>query len=232
MKILFNLPYLHCFVFLCGWLTLDAGAMEWNINDYPLDQRKLANYDIQTFEKQFSTPDSEGQTKGLMGVLLIDAPYDQVWSVISDWEAQGDFVPGLDYFRVKHVFPAADEQHWRALIEGKLDIPFVSFRYTLDAHFDKTKGTMRWAMLRDEELKAFQDADIPVRASDEDRLRDIQGFGQIKAFSDQQTVYYYAPIVEVNVSIPGFVENMIKKVSLSQYLHAIKDQAERLHQQR
>lgn len=218
-------------VLLCSWYISSASAMEWNIDDYPLDQQKLTRYDIQTFEKQFSTPGSEGQTKGLLGVLLIDAPYDQVWSVISDWEAQGSFVPGLEYFRIKHVFPAADEQRWRALIEGKLDIPFVSFRYTLDAHFDKANGTMRWTMVRDEQLKAFQDADIPVRASDEDRLRDIQGFGQIKAFSEQQTVYYYAPIVEVNVSIPGFVENMIKKVSLSQYLHAIKDQAERLHRQ-
>ena len=69
-----------------------------------------------------------------------------------------------------------------------------------------------------------------MRKSDEDSLKNIEGFGQIKAYNDIQTIYYYAPIVEVSAPIPGFVEDIISKISLSRYLEAIKSKAEEDHQ--
>ena len=211
-----------------GVIAMDAYAAQWDINEFDIDDKALRKQEIQTFEKTFAHP-GEGETRGVMGVQLINAPYDVVWEVISNWEAQGDFVPGLEYFRVKHVFPDGSDTHWRSLVEGKLDIPFVSFRYTLDAQFDKTKGTMMWNMLDADEIKAFQAKTIAVRESDEDSLKNIEGFGQIRAYSDLQTIYYYAPIVEVSAPIPGFVEDIISKISLSRYLEAIKDKAEKDH---
>lgn len=206
----------------------NAQAATWDIEAFDINDKALRKQEIQTFEKTFEHP-GEGETRGIMGVLLINAPYDVVWEVISNWEAQGDFVPGLEYFRVKHVFPDASDNEWRSLVEGKLDIPFVSFRYTLDAQFDKNAGTMIWSMLDPGEIDGFREDNIDVRKSDEDSLKNIEGFGQIKAYNDIQTVYYYAPIVEVSAPIPGFVEDIISKISLSRYLEAIKDKAEEDH---
>lgn len=216
-----------CFVSLS---TIAVGA-EWNVDEFEINEKKLKKGEIQTFEKTFANPDqAEGETKGIMGVMLINAPYDVVWEVISDWEAQGDFVPGLEYFKVKHVFPNATPNNWHSLVEGKLDIPFVSFRYTLDAQFDKGDGTMIWNLLSADDIQRYQTEKVDVRSSDEDRLKNIEGFGKIKPLTDIQTIYYYAPIVEVSVPIPGFVEDIISKVSLSRYLDAIKEQAEESHQ--
>lgn len=207
--------------------TASHGAT-WDINEFEINEKALREQEIQTFEKTFAHP-GEGETRGVMGVLLIKAPYDMVWEVISNWEAQGDFVPGLEYFRVKHVFPEGSDIRWRSLVEGKLDIPFVSFRYTLDAQFDKTQGTMIWNMLDADDIKQFKAQAIDVRQSDEDSLKNIEGFGQIRAYGDLQTVYYYAPIVEVSAPIPGFVEDIISKISLSRYLEAIREKAEKDH---
>lgn len=206
-----------------------AWSAQWNIEEFTIDDTKLKKQEIQTFEKNFENPD-KGQVKGIMGVLLINAPYDVVWDVISNWEAQSDFVPGLEYFKVKHVFPGSTPTQWHSLVEGQLDIPFVSFRYTLDAQFDKNNGTMIWNMLKPEDIKKYQEQNVDVRKSDEDRLKNIEGFGQIRSLNDWQTVYYYAPIVEVSAPIPGFVEDIISKISLSKYLESIKEKAEKDYQ--
>lgn len=204
-------------------------AAEWDITEFSVDKTLLENEEIQTFEKTFTHSEDEGETRGIMGVILVNAPYEVLWQVISDWEAQGDFVPGLEYFKVKHVFPNGSDNEWRSLVEGQLDIPFVSFRYTLDANFNKNEGTMLWSMLKPDDIQAYQAQKVDVRKSDEDRLKNIEGFGQIQSYNDIQTVYYYAPIVEVSIPIPGFVEDIISRISLSRYLEAIKEKAEELH---
>ncbi|MBV1921543.1 MAG: hypothetical protein KUG73_12770 [Pseudomonadales bacterium] len=105
-------------------------------------------------------------------------------------------------------------------------VPFISLSYTLDTNFDKAAGTMVWNMLSPEDIKKYQQQKIDVRAADEGRLKNVEGFGKIKAYDEKSTIYYYAPIVETSVSLPGFVENAITNVSLSKYLHAIKARAE------
>lgn len=215
---------LSFFVLIFAGTTVNAAT--WNIEDYTLNQEDLLDGDIQTFEKDFSSGEKEGEKKGVMGVILIKAPYEKVWGVISDWEKQSEFVPGVDYFKVKHIFSGGDGEAWRSIVEGKLDIPFISLSYTLDTNFDKAAGTMVWNMLSPEEIKKYQQQKIDVKVADENRLKNVEGFGKIKAYDEKNTIYYYAPIVETSVSLPGFVESAITNVSLSKYLHAIKERAE------
>ena len=221
--------FVHLSLFCFMGLVSTSHAVQWNINDITPDRKTLAREEIQTFEETFPSQ-GKGETKGVMGVLLINAPYDIVWDVISDWEAQGDYVPGLEYFKVKHLFPGASESVWHSLVEGQLDIPFVDFRYTLDARFNKEQGIMLWNLLQQEDIERFKQEKVDVRISDEKSLKNIEGFGQIEAYNDYQTIYYYAPIVEVSAPVPGFVEDIISKVSLNRYLHAIKNRAEAEHQ--
>lgn len=210
---------------LAGWWSSTMAA-DWNIDDCKIDDKLLVAGDVQTCEKSFGVP-GLGQKKGVMGVLLINAPYNTVWKVISDWEAQSQFVPGLKYFKIKHLFPGGDESSWHSLVEGKLDIPFVACRYTLDAHFDQRVGKMSWQMLNAEDIKRFQSEHIAVEMPDEDRLKNVEGFAQITAYDDKRTVYYYAPVVETSVPVPDFIQSAIMSVSLNDYLAAIKEAAEK-----
>lgn len=204
-----------------------AQAAEWRIEDCKVDNQRLLDGEVQTCEKVFTIEGGEGQKKGVMGVLLIDAPYNTVWKVISDWEAQSKFVPGLEYFKIKHSFPGGDKTSWHSLVEGKLDIPFVAFRYTLDARFDKRVGKMSWQMLTAEDIKRYQTEKIPVQLSDEDRLKNVEGFAQITAYDDKRTIYYYAPVVETTIPVPDFIQSAIMSVSLNDYLESIKETAEK-----
>lgn len=204
-----------------------APQTEWRIEDCKIDETLLKRGEVQTCEKSFHVDGEKGEKKGVMGVLLIDAPYNTVWKVISDWEAQSRFVPGLEYFKVRHRFAGGDNTTWHSLVEGKLDIPFVAFRYTLDARFDKRVGKMTWQMLSPDEIRRYQSEKIPVQLSDEDRLKNVEGFAQITALDDQHTIYYYAPVVETSIAVPDFIHSAIMSVSLNDYLASIKAASEK-----
>jgi hypothetical protein len=103
----------------------------------------------------------------------------------------------------------------------------VAFRYTLDARFDKRMGKMTWQMLTPDDIKRFQSEKIPVQLSDEDRLKNVEGFAQITAYDDKRTIYYYAPVVETSIPVPDFIQSAIMSVSLNDYLEAIKEAAEK-----
>lgn len=216
-----------CLGVLLACALIPAYAAEWRIEDCKIDDRLLLEGEVQTCEKTFTLVGDQGEKKGVIGVLLINAPYNTVWNVISNWEAQSKFVPGLEYFKVRHRFPGGDEASWHSLVEGKLDIPFVAFRYTLDARFDKRMGKMTWQMLTPDDIKRFQSEKIPVQLSDEDRLKNVEGFAQITAYDDKRTIYYYAPVVETSIPVPDFIQSAIMSVSLNDYLEAIKEAAEK-----
>jgi hypothetical protein len=210
----------------CASWSVEAAEESWTLDDCPLDMAVLQAGKMQVCEKSFDVADGEGQKKGVMGVILIKAPYKRVWRVISDWPAQADFVPGLEYFKVRHVFPGGDKSHWHALIEGKLDIPFAAFTYTVDAQFDRRVGKMTWKMLTPTDIRRYQAEKIPVVLTDEERLRNVEGLGQIVARDDGSTVYYYAPVIETTVPVPAFIESAILSVSLNDYMEAIRQRAE------
>ena len=213
---------------MAGSTALQAAEDAWRLDDCPLDEALLKAGKLQVCEKSFTQPGGEGQKKGVMGVILIKAPYKRVWRVISDWPAQAAFVPGLDYFKVRHVFPGGDKSHWHALMEGKLDIPFAAFTYTVDAQFDRRIGRMTWKMLSPDDIRRYQAEKIPVVLTDEDRLRNVEGMGQIVARDDGSTLYYYAPVIETTVPVPGFIQSAILSVSLNDYMDAIRQRAESL----
>lgn len=214
------------FVAMAGGSLAQAAEDAWSLDDCPPDEALLKAGKLQVCEKSFTTPGGEGQKKGVMGVILIKAPYKRVWRVISDWPAQAAFVPGLDYFKVRHVFPGGDKSHWHALMEGKLDIPFAAFTYTVDAQFDRRIGKMTWKMLSPDDIRRYQAEKIPVVLTDEDRLKNVEGSGQIVAREDGSTLYYYAPVIETTVPVPGFIQSAILSVSLNDYMDAIRQRAE------
>lgn len=203
-----------------------AAEDAWSLDECPLDDALLKAGKLQVCEKSFKPVGADGHKKGVMGVILIKAPYKRVWRVISDWPAQAAFVPGLDYFKVRHVFPGGDKSHWHALMEGKLDIPFAAFTYTVDAQFDRRIGKMSWKMLSPDDIRRYQAEKIPVVLTDEDRLKNVEGLGQIVARDDGSTLYYYAPVIETTVPVPGFIESAILSVSLNDYMDAIRQRAE------
>ncbi len=205
------------------WIA--SGEAELQKIEVKLDQKKLDAGKIQTFTQKL---DADGKRKRVVGVMLIDAPVPHVWAVLEDWEAMGEFVDSLEYYKtVKVLKPVGENRVGESLIEGLLKVAFIKIHYTLKVTFDEQNLRQEWRLVRANKIPEYGKQNIKVNKSSA-ILKNIEGFGYIEPYKEGKTIYYYAPIVEVSGPIPGWAERKISKSSLREYMKGVKKQAEQM----
>ncbi len=187
-----------------------------------LNEKKLHAGKIQTFAHKYDT-DGKGIRKRVVGVILLDAPVATVWKVLGNWDAMGEYVSSLKYYKTIKILGSTTENQIReSLIEGLLKVAFVKVQYTLRVRFDENNLRQDWNLVTKEEAQAYNTQNININKSS-GILRNIEGFGYIEPYGDgNKTIYYYAPIVEVSGPIPDWIERKISKSSLKEYMNAVK----------
>ncbi|MFH1886763.1 MAG: SRPBCC family protein [Pseudomonadota bacterium] len=196
--------------------------------EVPLDMNLLKAGDLQISVEEFS-PGGEGTRKRVVGVVLVDAPPDIVWNVLLDWETMHEFVPNLKSYKVVHEFPApGNPGDLRKIIAGKIKVLFFTIGYSMDVLFDPENMRQEWRLVPDEEAEAYRDNGIsatdPVFG-----LKSVEGFEYLEPFEGgKKTLYYYAPVIESSIPVPGFIERAMAKSSLRGYMKGVKEKAERL----
>ncbi len=194
----------------------------------PLDMELLKAGDLQISVEEFSTG-GEGARKRVVGVVLVDAPPDIVWKVLLDWESMPEFVPNLKSYTIVHQFPdPANPENTQKLIAGKIKVLFFTIGYTMDVLFDPANFRQEWRLVSDEDAAAYRENGIqavdPVFG-----LKSVEGFEYIEPFDNGgKTLYYYSPVIESSIPVPGFIERAMAKSSLRGYMKGIKEKAERL----
>ncbi|MBU0992476.1 MAG: hypothetical protein KJ737_08290 [Proteobacteria bacterium] len=214
---------------IIAWLYfMMAGEVFAGINDgFTIDMATLKAGKLQIFTEEFKV-EGEGKRKRVIGVILINKPPGDVWEVLKDWDSMGQYVPGLKYYKTIHtITPIDDMNNGETLIEGELDVPIVTVTYTVNVTFRASENyRVEWHLLSEKQIQKYCDSNIPVKANSSG-LKSIEGFGYLEAVDDGlKTVYTYAPIVEISIPIPGFVERYISKSSLKGYLNAVKKHVE------
>jgi len=211
---------------LCMFMGWNVHAAEGDKLNLTLDKNLLEAGKLQSFVHEYKVK-GQGKKKRVVGVLLINASPDTVWQVLVNWDSMGEFIPSLDYYRtIKVLSPLGKGLAGRSLIEGKLSFALFSVQYTLDVIFDEPDKLQQWCMLTDDEVINYNKKSIAVKRSS-GGLKNIEGFEYIEPYDNgAKTIYYYAPIVETSVPLPGFVERSISKSTLSDYMEAIKARAE------
>lgn len=194
--------------------------------DIPFDVQRLEKGELQVFTHAYAL-EKGGRGKRVVGVMLINAPPEQAWKVLENWEAMGDDLPGLEYYKTMHVVrPVTDEQAGESYIEGKLNVGFLSILYTLRVTFDKAGLWQRWELVDEEAVAGLRARKIPINPPSA-TLSDIRGFEYIEPYGDgSRTIYYYAPIVEVSMPVPDWVERKLSKSSLNEYMEGVKKKVE------
>lgn len=194
--------------------------------DIQYDKKKLEAGELQVFTHQIASGE-QGETKRVVGVLLIDAPPEKVWETLEHWDAMGEYIPSLEYYRTVQVLkPVADDTPGESLIEGKLKAAFISIRYTLHVTFDKANLRQDWKLISKEEMKRLRKENSGLKESSA-TLKDIRGFEYIEPYGDgAKTIYYYAPVVEVSMPVPAWVERQLSKSSLNEYMEGVKKKVE------
>jgi carbon monoxide dehydrogenase subunit G len=215
------LPFIIGITFL---FTGNAYAFEkLNLN---IDKKKLDAGKLQTFTIEMKG-EGEGKKKRGVGVLLINAPTEKVWKYLCEWETMGEYVPGLEYYKtVKVIKPIEKSVVGEYMIEGKLKFPILTVVYTLDIKFDESNMRQEWSLITPaQEEESKKQGKKMTRATG--GLKNVEGFEYIEPYDDgKKTVYYYAPIVETSVPVPGFAERFLTKSTLPGYMEGVKKRVE------
>jgi hypothetical protein len=191
--------------------------------NYKLDEKKLLSGGIQTFEQEYQTA-GQGIKKRVVGVMILNAPPDKVWQVLLDWDSMGPYVDNLEYNKTIHVFTpvASKDQLGHSLIESRLKVLYLTIDYTLDVKFDNVNFRQDWDLVSDQQAAEYNKQKIPVKEA-MGGLKDVEGFEYIEPYGDgSKTVYYYAPIVETAVPMPGFLQTALSKTTLNGYMEGIR----------
>ncbi len=204
-------------------VPLTAGPRKLKIN---FNKTKLEAGKLQVFTQKYKLKDG-GDGKRVVGVLLIDAPPSKVWDVLENWDAMGAYVKSLIYYKTVHKKnPITTGGTGISYIEGKLKAAFLTIIYTLEVKFYKSQNYQEWRMVGKKEAAQYRSINIPVK-DNSSSVKDIRGFEYIEPYGDgSKTIYYYAPIVEVSMPVPGFVERSISKSSLNEYMLGVKKKVE------
>ena len=202
-----------------------ANAFELDIK---LDQQKLTNGELQTYVETLKS-DIAGGKKRVIGVIMIEASQVEVWSVIKNWDAYGEYVPGLKYYktiqkRTLREFPNL----FQAFIEGyiKIPVPFIRKTYTLDALFDQGRFFIQWELVNHDRIQALKKTGLTLTKSSR-AIQNIEGFSYLKPFGDDtKTILYYSSVVEINIPVPQSVERFLSGTIMKGFMEAIKNRVE------
>ncbi|MEW6525368.1 MAG: hypothetical protein AB1444_01715 [Spirochaetota bacterium] len=191
-------------------------------NNFPSD---LSKEDINALKagnsiiKKYKQKTQEGEMARVVGAILIQKPVEEVWKCILDWEHMSHYVDGLDYYKVLTKINGTT-----SVIEGQIHVTFLKFRYTLIVQNQKNNYFQKWRLLSDDDIKLYNITNhINPHSSG---IRNIEGYQYCISMDDNTTLLYYAPVVEVSVPVPGFVENSLTKKSIKDYLYGIKNYLE------
>lgn len=194
--------------------------------EFPLDHQRLQRGKMQT-ERRALEVAGVGERKVVIGVQLIDAPPERLWAVISHVEGQKAYVPNLERFETIHT-KQVRPGYRNILANVELDVPFANIRYTLDMEIDHRARSLRWTLVDKPSGKAYRKRGIPaLRANG--GLLSIVGRSFIEPYPRDpgKSLYYYVNYVQTDMPIPGFVERMLTKKTLRDYMASVKVQVER-----
>ncbi|NMB65879.1 MAG: hypothetical protein GYA16_13525 [Spirochaetes bacterium] len=207
---------------ICVLVILVFGLLVLYHNAYAdIDNSLLKQADVQSLRegniviKKQKSKTQEGEIARVAGAILIQKPIQEVWKCILDWERMPQYVDTLDYYTV-----LAKINHNSSIIEGQIHVAFLKFNYTLLVSNDERNYYQKWQLISENDIVQYNIQKNIKPAST--GIKNIEGYQYCIPLDDNNTIVYYAPVVEVSVPVPGFVENNLTQKSIKDYLYGIK----------
>ncbi|MDH7554574.1 MAG: SRPBCC family protein [Spirochaetota bacterium] len=207
---------------ICVLVILVFGLLVLYHNAYTdVDNSLLKQADVQSLRegniviKKQKSKTQEGEIARVAGAILIQKPIQEVWKCILDWERMPQYVDTLDYYTV-----LAKINHNTSIIEGQIHVAFLKFNYTLLVSNDERNYYQKWQLISENDIVQYNIQKNIKPAST--GIKNIEGYQYCIPLDDNNTIVYYAPVVEVSVPVPGFVENNLTQKSIKDYLYGIK----------
>lgn len=195
----------------------NSNDLQVHLSKDEVDALKGENIIIKKYKQK--TP--HGEIARIIGAIRIQESAEKVWRCILNWEKMSEYVDGLDYYKlISHI------NNNTSIIEGQIRVAFFKFRYTLLVQNQKDSYFQQWRLLSSDDTKVYNlQNSINLHSSG---IKNIEGYQCCIPLDQSTTILYYAPIVEVSVPVPGFVESSLTQKSIKDYLYGIKRYLEKV----
>jgi len=203
-----------------------AYSAEIKIPGIVIDREKLLAYELQIFRQSLYSNNFINH-KRITGILLIDAPPEEVWKVLKDWKLIGELIPDVEYHKIiAELKPIKKGVIGQAFIECSVSIPLFNFLYTLDVSFDEARFRQDWQLIKPEEVKIYNMIGIKVKEPT-DTIQNIEGFLIAEPFQNgRKTIYKFTSTVKFSTMLPEFVENYMIEKALTEHMTGVKKRVE------
>jgi carbon monoxide dehydrogenase subunit G len=120
------------------------------------------------------------------GQSLVEGSVEEVWWVIIDFNAFGEFMPNVIYYR-----PLGWEGD-RLLVDCKVRVLFLTLEYRLAYIIDEASHTTYWFYVKGP-------------------IRDAQGYFRIEPYDETRVLVTYTTTLDVGRAIPAVIEKALSK---------------------
>ncbi|MBU0993044.1 MAG: SRPBCC family protein [Proteobacteria bacterium] len=215
------------FIALCLCLFLISPlAYGFEKIDMKLDKKILEAGKTQYTVYEYKT-EGKGVRKRGISVILVDAPPDEVWAYICDYNGMREYVPYIDrYETVQWIRPIADGEVGESLVNVMTDLPVFKSKWCIHVIFDGTNKYQNWVIIKKPEAEEYIKKGINV-IPPSFGIKDVNGCQYVEPYEDgKKTLLYYASSAESFVPVPRFLQNLIMKAALNDFLVSIKKRVE------
>jgi ribosome-associated toxin RatA of RatAB toxin-antitoxin module len=173
-------------------------------------QYSATDWDALIQEKIVTTRNDRAGTEGgvkssVASSVIIPRTASQVWSVLDDFTARPEFMPGIKEVRVERV------EGNRVWLAERIRVLWSNIRYHIIGTLDPEHGIMSWVL---------------DRTADND-IKDTQGSWQLASLPLGRTLVRYSARVDTGRPVPGFIERFFVKRSLPKIVGALRAEVEK-----
>ena len=131
------------------------------------------------------------------GQSLVEGSVEEVWWVIIDFNAFGEFMPNVIYYR-----PLGWEGD-RLLVDCKVRVLFLTLEYRLAYIIDEASHTTYWFYVKGP-------------------IRDAQGYFRIEPYDETRVLVTYTTTLDVGRAIPAVIEKALSKSTFPKIFKSLR----------
>lgn len=139
------------------------------------------------------------------GQCLVEASIDEVWCVITDFDAFQNYLPHVVYYR-----PVCWQDN-RLLVDCKVKVVGLSFEYRLAYDIKEQEHATYWYYVSGP-------------------IRDSQGYWRIEPYDATRVLVTYTTTLDIGRVMPGFVERRLAKSTFPEIFTSLRARVRTLKQ--
>jgi hypothetical protein len=167
--------------------------------------------------KPIITVEGTGKTRVVTGKILINAPIEDCWKVISDFDSWPQWSPDLKYH---HIIGNADG---RAIAISGQKLIFLTVHVPGSVAINEEKKQLIFRQLTDEEVKKYEEQGMKIGKAN--FTRDVIEDYRLESCGEGTMLIHYMKW-DLKIPAPTSIENFASKIAVPEFFKAAKQRIE------